>query len=162
MKILKGAIVLLALGVMLAACGGGGGGGGPAQPTAAVIKLSVEGTPSGTPIGGIQATVTLPSGVSVKATQNPPQTDDNVVLASGGAANAEFVLGTYSTSSNAVTVYVTKSDGIAVGEFATVNCDIAAGTFPTAADFSVTGLSAWDVNGATVTGLAASFTAAIN
>ncbi len=133
-----------------------------ASKSAATATAS-RGTASSTPIGGLQATLTLPSGVSVKATQNAPQTDDGVVAASGEAANAELVLGTYSTSSNAVTVYVSKSAGIAVGEFATVNCDIASGSFPTAADFSVvTNLSAWDVNGAVITGLTATFTATIH
>ncbi len=92
--------------------------------------------------------------VFVKATQSAPQTDDGVVVASGSAAGAELVMGSYSTSANAVTVYVTKSTGFIGGEGATVNCDIASGS-PDASSFTVSGLAAYDTNGAEISGLSA-------
>ena len=108
-------------------------------------------------------TLHLPAGISVKASQSAPQTDPGVVAASGNAAGAELVIGTYSAAkNNTVSLSVIKSSGIAVGEFATVNCDIAAGVFPASGDFSVSNLTAVDSNGAAVTGLTASFSATIN
>jgi hypothetical protein len=107
-------------------------------------------------------TLHLPAGISVKASQSAPQTDPGVVVASGNAAGAELVIGTYSAANNTVSLSVIKSSGIAVGEFATVNCDIAAGVFPASGDFSVSNLTAVDSNGAAVTGLTASFSATIN
>jgi hypothetical protein len=100
--------------------------------------------------------------VSVKAAQSAPQTDPGVVAASGNATGAELVIGTYSASNKTVSLSVIKSSGFSVGEFATVSCDISAGTFPTSTDFSVTNFTAFDTNGAVVTGLTATITATIN
>lgn len=151
--------------VMTASCGGGGGGGGgtpgTTQPTTAVIKIATQGTPSNSPISGVQAVLHLPAGVSVKAAQSA-QTDTGVVAASGNAAGAELVLGTYSAANNSVSLSVVKSTGFAAGEFVTVDCDIAAGSFPISADFNVSDLAAFDANGAVVTGLTVTFSATIN
>ncbi len=156
----------------LAACGGGGGGGGGTQPvqhTKAIITLASTGSlPAGTLIYGAQATVRLPAGVTAKASpsnMNPQVlvTDTGVVTASGQAVGAASVLATYATGSTAgtykVDVYVAKIDGFPAGEFATVNCDIAAGSYPAAANFSVTDFAATDQNGAPITGLTAGYTA---
>jgi hypothetical protein len=146
-------------------CGGGGGGvgggvspSGTTQPTSAAIKIALEGIASSSPINGVQAILHLPAGVTVKANQNAPQTDIGVVTSSG----ADLVMGVYSAATGSVTVYVAKTSGIAVGEFATINCDIDPGNFPKASDFSVSDLSAWDTNGALITGLTPTFTATIN
>jgi hypothetical protein len=148
---------------LLAACGGGGGGTStPAQPTTAVIKIATQGTPSNSPIRGVQVVLHLPAGVSVKTAQSELQTDPGVVVASGNAAGAELVIGSYAAVSNTVSLSVVKSTGFAVGEFVTVNCNIAAGTFPSSADFNVSNLTSFDTNGAAVTGLTATFTATIN
>jgi hypothetical protein len=153
---------------ILFACGGGGGGGGggstltPTQPTTAVIKIATQGTPSNSPISGVQAILHLPAGVTVKAAQSAPQTDSGVVAASGNAAGSELVLGTYSATNKTVSLSVIKSSGFAVGEFVTVNCDIASGTFPASADYGVSNLTAVDMNGSAITGLTATFTATIN
>jgi len=142
-------------------CGGGGGGGTPApQPTTAVIKIAVQGTPSASPLGGVQAKLHLPAGVTVKATQNAPQTDDGVVTASGVALGADLVMGVYSAGT--VSVYVAKVVGFSAGEFATVNCNIAVGSFPVSAGFSVSDLKVFGLNGKEIIGLTPTFTATIN
>src|SRR5512143_887519 len=145
---MRTSIGMLFMSSILFACGGGGGGGGtaptPTQPTTAVVKIATQGTPSNSPISGVQAILHLPAGVSVKAAQSAPQTDPGVVAASGNAAGSEPVLGTYSIANNAVSLSVIKAPGFTVGEFTTVNCDIAAGSFPTAADFSVSNLAVFD------------------
>ena len=164
-KILTEILILLAASMALSACGGGGGGeAAPAQPTRAIVKLFTQGTTTFT-ISALQATLHLPAGVSVKvSTTDPPWTDDGVVTASGTATGAEISKGIYSAGT--VTVFVTKATVttgfITVGEFATVNCDIAAGTKPTAADFSVTNLEVIDYDSAVpIMGLTPAFTADI-
>ncbi|MGC1453981.1 MAG: hypothetical protein WA946_02165 [Nitrospirota bacterium] len=174
MTTLFGLLITCFILVSLVACGGGGGGGGsaPAQSTKAVITLSMAGTlPAGALVYGTQATVNLPAGVTVKASPSSanPQvmvTDTGVVSASGQAANAETVLATYLASSTTastskVALYVAKSGGFSVGEFALVNCDITAGHFPAAADFTVTDFKTFDSNGLTISGLTAGLTATI-
>jgi hypothetical protein len=143
---------------LMIGCGGGGGGGnnngnGTMPPTKAVVKISTLGSPSVTPLIGAQATLHLPAGVSVKTFLNSTQTGTNVVVASGYAVPADLVLGVYSSASGTVNVYVTKASGFASGEFATVNCDIASGASPIAANFSVTDLIVSDSNGNLITGL---------
>ncbi len=147
--------LILCVALLPLGCGGGGGGGGGTHPKTAVIKLSTAGETTQS-LGAVQTTLRMPSGVSVKATTNPPQTDSEVVAASGVASGAELVMGIYSSSSGTVTVYLTKSSGFGIGEFATINCDLA-GTSPKSSDFSVSDLSVWDTNGSIVTGLTITF-----
>jgi hypothetical protein len=138
-------------------CGGSGGndngGNGTTPSTKAVVKISTLGSPSATPLIGAQATVHMPSGVSVKTFLNSTQTGTNVVIATGNAVSADLVLGVYSSASGSVNIYVTKASGFASGEFATVNCDIASSASPNAAGFSVTDLIVSDADGNLITGL---------
>ena len=160
--------LLATLIVSIASCGGGGGGGGggvagsntSAQPTKATVKIATTGTSQ--TLGAVQATLHMPTGVSVKATVNPPQTDGGIVLASGAASGADLVMGIYSSLSGTVTVYITKATGFSTGEFSTINCDIASGTLPRSSDFVVTDLSTWDTSGSLVTALTPTFTVIFN
>jgi len=172
MTTLSGLLITCFILVSLVACGGGGGGSAPVQPTKAVITLSMTGTlPAGTLIYGVQATVNLPAGVTAKASpssSNPQAmvTDAGVASASGQAAGAETVLASYLTSSTTptthkVALYMAKSGGFSVGEFGVVNCDITAGYFPTAADFTVTDLMTFDSNGLTIPGLSVGLTTTV-
>jgi hypothetical protein len=165
-------LILLFILVSLAACSSGGGSTNPPPPTKAVITLSMTGTlPAGMLIYGTQATVNLPPGVTAKASPSSanPQalvTDLGVVSASGQAAGAEIASGAYLASSTTPTTYkvdlsVSKSSGFSAGEFAVVNCDIAAGYFPAVTAFTVTDFKAVDQNGATLTGLTVGHTVAI-
>lgn len=172
-------LVFSALAVLaLAACGGGGGGGGTppnngntttTQPTTAIVKLLTAGAlVSNTQIGGIDVTLNLPAGVTVKATPDGANatisvTNSGVVVASGVSSGANTsVLATYASGTpGKVTLKLVNANGFGTGEFATITCDIAAGSNPTAADFSLSGFSAVDLNGAAITGLTSGFTAAI-
>jgi len=138
------------------------------QPTTAVVTIMSQGT--STQIGGIDVTLDLPAGVTVKATPdsaNPAVqvTNADVVAASGAATGANTgTIATYTaataTVAGKVMVQVANADGFGTGEFLTVNCDIAAGSFPKATDFTVTVVKAVDINGAAI-GLTAGYTAAI-
>lgn len=163
-----GLLMVVALSIMGVACGGGGSssnngndGGSVTLPTSAVIKVSVKGSSSSNFIGAIQATLHLPAGVSVKASQNAPQTDASVVAASGVASGADLVMGMYSAASGTVSVFVMKTTGFPSGEFATVNCDIASGKLPSASGFSISDFDARDLNGSIISGLTLTWTASI-
>ena len=150
--------------ISLSGCGSGGGGG-VTQPTTAVLKISTQGTlPSGTQIGGIDVTITLPTGVTVKSVTSPPETDSGVVVTSGVAAANSTVLSTYTAATSASTgkvrVLLANSIGFGTGEFLTVHCDIASGSTPIASDFSLSGFVAKDLNGVAISGLNSEFTAA--
>ena len=133
-------------------CGGGGGGTPPPpQPTIAVIKISADGTlPQDTAIGGVNITLNLPSGVTVKASPsvNPDVliTDPGVVVPSGAAVNASAPENRYDAATKQVTISVVQADGFLTGEFVTVTCDIAVGSFPKAADFSLGTFQAYGIN----------------
>lgn len=144
----------------------------PSQPTTAVVKILSSGTlASGVNIGGINVTLVLPSGVTVKATPGSANstvlvTNPGVVVASGVATGANiFSSATYSAAAGGVpgqaVVHVANAVGFGTGEFVTVNCDISAGSFPAASDFHLIDFAAVDLNGAAITGLTAGLTADI-
>lgn len=174
MKIMR-VLACLAVSIAIYACGGVNGGGTPTalQPATAVIKIATQGAPSAGPLGAVQAILHLPAGVTVKATPDSENlsvyvTDAGVVTASGVAAGANtLVISTYTAATGAtaasVSIRIVNANGFGVGEFAAVNCDVAAGSVPKASEFSVTEFSAWDTgNAAPVNGLALTFTADIH
>ena len=166
MNILKNLLgMFFAVAVMaLFGCGGGGGGGAAAPPTKATLKLSTAGT-AGTTISGIQVTVVLPKGVTVAATTTIDPTtmevNQGVVLASGAAIAdpaafsqlkpiAEYTPAT-ATTPGKVKIGLAAQKDFNLGEFVTLNTDIAAGNVPVATDFTLEGFTAFDSNGAPIT-----------
>lgn len=138
--------------VAIAACGGGGGGnttdGTTTQKTKAIVTLSTSVTgsiPAGTSILGYDVTITLPAGVTVKSTTNPPATDEGVVTATGEAAGA-LPIATYTPASGSaagsVNVLLASGTAVNAGEFSAITCDIASGSSPAASDFVITKFSA--------------------
>jgi len=148
---------------LLTACGGGGGDT-TAQPTTATLKLSTSGTlASGTSLAGIGISVVLPSGVTVKTNADGSVASGKVVV-SGVAAPGSFAPPIY-TPANGTTpaklsfVMVSNaSAGFGTGEFATVVCDIAAGSDPKTTDFTLADFKPVDLKGAAVSGLTANVT----
>jgi len=139
----------------------------PIQPTTATLKIMSQGT--STQIGGINVSVALPAGVTVKAIADGDKlvTESGVVVVSGITAAAgtnTLATATYTaatpTAPGTVMVQVANADGFGTGEFVTINCDIAAGNNPKATDFTVTLVQAVDINGASI-GLTVGYTAAI-
>jgi hypothetical protein len=158
-------VALLLTMTILSACGGGSGGdaNSPAtQPTTATVKLESTGT--GT-IYGIDVTVALPAGVTLKSATNPPQTDSGVVTATGVAASNTLVTAVYTAASGTAPakarVLLVNANGFSAGEYCTVNAEIAAGYTPKAADFSIINFTASDQNGNVLSGLTPSFTATV-
>jgi hypothetical protein len=128
---------------LVSACGGGGGGSNitVTQPSTAVITLStnvIGSIPATTTINSYNVTIILPEGVTVKSTVNPPETDANVVIATGNAAGAS-ISAVYTAASGTLPgtlkIYVASAAGFDAGEFCKVSCDISSGHYPTASDF---------------------------
>src|SRR6478672_9971167 len=96
-RALLNAVVFLAA-MALFGCGGGGGGGTSPSPTgtepppggfkAGVLTISTASTslPAGTTINGIDMTITLPAGVTVKADAVSGAADPTILVLSGAAA----------------------------------------------------------------------------
>lgn len=174
MKIFNAALLLLTVMTLLVACGGGGGGSTaatPVQPTTATIKISTQGTyPVGALIGGIDVILSLPAGVTVKATPDPINssvlvTNAGVVVKSGVATTNSTVLATYGAATNLVSgathIKIANPTGFSTGEFVTVNCDIAANNNPKATDFSLSNFAVVDLNGISLGALTAVIAATI-
>jgi len=143
-------IIALAL-ALLSACSGSGGGEGdnnnvPVQPTNAVLTLSTTVTgaiPATTTINSYDVTITLPEGVTVKASPdsiNPSvmTTDPGVVTPTGNASGAS-VSAIYTAANGGnpgtVKVHIASGTGFSAGKFCTINGDVAAGAYPAPADF---------------------------
>lgn len=153
---LIGLITCVAVAV-LSGCGGRALPARPAtQPTAAVLKLSTRGAlPSGDSIAAIDVTVSLPAGVTVKA-DGTGQTLAGTVVPSGVAAGSTAVASfTPASGGNPARTRIVMINvtGFGTGEFATVNCDIAAGNPPKATDFGLTGFAAASLTGTPLSGL---------
>lgn len=100
-----------------------------AQPTQAIVKVRSIGTlPAGVLIGGINATVTY-------ATNKGLSIAPSAVAASG--AGAGTLLERNTNNAGQVVLGLITTSGIGLGEFATLTFSIAAGNFPTEADFGV-------------------------
>ena len=148
--------------LFLCTCSGGGGGGGTAAgnntQTSSLTVSTAGALAPGTQIGGIRVTLTLPPGVTVKSTTNPPETDAGVVAVSGIASGVHAdLIAVYTAATNAklgrISAQIVNADSFSVGQFATVSCIIASGYAPKASDFSVVDFAAVDLNGVAIQGL---------
>ena len=148
--------------LLLSACGGGGGGGGGAapQPGTAVVTLSTALTatgtiPAGTTINGYEVTMDLPTGVTVKSSVTPA-TDPGVVVSSGSDTIGSYIESTYTAATGTIPgkirIVVANTNGMAVGEFSKVTCDVAAGLNLNSSAFSQPSFTAigWQTSNSTV------------
>jgi hypothetical protein len=139
-------IVLL---LALAGCGGGGGNGSSASSSPqSIVTLSTQvtqGTLATDAVKGIQLTLKLPPGVTLKS-DDTGKTADGVVVASGIATGAEIQIGNYSASEGTVEIIITKTAGFGPGEFATIKCDRTTGVNPTSSDFVISSFKAVECN----------------
>jgi hypothetical protein len=121
-----------------------------AQPTLAIVKVATTGTlPVGTRIGGINAIVIANPAAGLTIA-------DTDVTASGAGVGTLLTPNTTNVAS--VNLALITTGGILTGEFATLQFHVAAGTFPTAAGFSValTGAGIINTVGANIPGIAVS------
>ena len=113
------------------------------DPGNARLKLMSSGSlPAGKSLSGIRVKIQLPAGVAVSADAGNA-VDPGVVTPSGAAAasSLNFVGYTPATPTTPAAleflIISHQAGGFGVGEFATVNCVLAAGVFPSAADFVI-------------------------
>ncbi|MBC7962513.1 MAG: hypothetical protein H7Y05_06180 [Steroidobacteraceae bacterium] len=160
-------LILTATTVALFGCGGGDGGGtattppATTKPTAGTLSLSTTGTlPAGTLIGGIDVTVELPAGVTVKTqTAFPLEPEAGVVTISGEPARAggQTISGTKFTAASGATPAALKFiigsansaggalSGFLPGEFVSIKCDVAtSAVFPDASAFKILSINVLD------------------
>lgn len=155
------ATILLTVIALICGCGGGGGSSS-AAPTAAVLKLSSQGTlPDGKAVSGFGAIIELPAGVTVK-TAAGGAVDASVVVPSGLLAGSNVTLGPVTYTPATATskakldfaIASTASAGVGVGEYVII-AFILTGVTPTAADFAVTSFTPVDLNFADLPGITA-------
>jgi hypothetical protein len=134
---------LIVLTLQLAGCGGGGGGASVKAPSVAQVTLSTANSGGSATIGLIDVTLNLPAGVSVKTVSaSDPTVASGAITLQGAAASqvgavlqATLLPGT----PGKVRIHLLLPSGIAPDSaFAVVNCDLAAGSSPVPADFSIT------------------------
>jgi len=116
-----------------------------ANPITAVVTVATQGTlPAGTVIGAIQATMNYTTpGLAIA---------DADVVASGVGAGSTLLPNT--TIAGQLGIGLLAPLGIQTGQFATATFNITAGTFPTAADFSIAaGAEVFDLNGVPLPGI---------
>jgi hypothetical protein len=177
-------ILCLAL-IALSGCGGSGGAtptptqgtdvtnngstatGGTTSlsaPTKGVLKMATAGA-AGT-IAGIDVTVNLPAGVTVAADPVTGEVANGAVTLSGvaavgslGAQNvivAKYTPAASTVATSQLHIVMANVSGFGVGEFATVNFDLATGTaLPVADAFSVMSCVARGGDGAVLSGVTA-------
>ena len=158
-KLTMGSWLVLGLSIItISACGSDSGGSGQHQFTNAVVKLSTSTT--ATTIGGVDATILLPPGVTVSSRTSLPWTDIGVVVPSGQASSDASSSGLYTaagTSPATVRVQLesTATNGFGPGEYVSVKCNINTGSYPTQSDFSLSSSpspTVWDIHGAVING----------
>jgi hypothetical protein len=146
--------------ILLAACGGGGGGGGTsAPPTKVLIKISTNGVPTGTLIGGAQGKLVLPVGVtpSVAVASDVVGTSDvsGSIVGYNPSTDSLSRIASYVTATRTLTfARLEPSTGFAQGEVMTITCNIAANTTVSATDIpaAATIVSVFDTNTQDITG----------
>jgi len=98
-------------------------------PSQVVVKVRTSGTlPAGTLIGGINATVTYPTGKGLGILSSG-------VAASGAGAGTTLI--SNPNNPGQVVLGLITTDGIGLGEFATLTFSIANGAFPLLSDFGI-------------------------
>ena len=115
-----------------------------------ILTFTASGVPNTKLVGGIQGTITLPSGTSVRL---DPVVNGAVLsglfVLSGNAAGS--LLATNASALPAVTFGIANATGFSGGDFATLAVDVSSGS-PTAADFTLGGIRVVDISGADIAG----------
>ncbi|MDR3578685.1 MAG: hypothetical protein P4L44_01840 [Oryzomonas sp.] len=117
--------------------------------------------PAGVSIYGVQLTLTLPAGVTIRVSDFSDNQADPLVVYSSGVAPADIITfdGKYTPAAGGQPAYLTLAVGSAaswpVGEFATVICDLPPGSSYTSADFAsaVSQMEVVDLNGNVIPGV---------
>ena len=159
-KLFSRLLILLFI-ALLPACGDAPQSPAASRSLKAVIKTTA--LTANRHIATIQLAITMPLGVSPKANgavvevvnsadhvvQNVSLNDVTYTPASSIAVPGQIAIG------------VVQADGFKENDEITIHLDVAAGTTPVESDFQLLTFEAFDINGATVTGLSPTLTTTI-
>jgi hypothetical protein len=125
--------------------------------TMAILKLSTKGTIAAGSIFGMQFTVALPAGVTIKADASG-KPDTGVVSFSGGVASGASALATKYTSAAGstpgnVTIAIISNTGFGTGEIVTIICEVVSGTVPVSSQFALSGVTVFDATSSEISGV---------
>ena len=156
-------LVWLALVIaLLAGCGSGGAAGnsvdpGPAPgPATAIVEFGTRAASAQTVLYAVEFVLHLPAGVTLPANPTSGEVPAGVLQTalSGALSGARYQPATAAAQA-LVRVNITDPGGFAVGDLATLTCNVAPGASLNPAGFSLAGFSARDANGAVITGITA-------
>ncbi len=118
------------------------------------LKLGATGQfATGTIIRGVQLTLNLPPGISIRADSGGIPLD-GIITASGVAANGSyFIPAKYDATARTLSVALINSNGFGSGEFATIKLLTASNVVPTVSSFTVTNTKVVTQGGADITGM---------
>ena len=130
--------------------------------TKATLKLSTKGAVAAGSIFGMQITIALPAGVTIKADASGIP-NAGVVSFSGGVASGASAVAKYNPAAGSapgnVTMAIISTTGFGTGEFVTIICDVASGTVPVSSQFALSGVTVFDAERIEISGV--SFTAGL-
>jgi hypothetical protein len=115
--------------------------------------------PAGVSIYGVQVTLTLPAGVTIRVSDFSDYQADPLVAYSSGVAPADIITfdGKYTPAAGGQPAYLALAVGSGtswpVGEFATVICDLPPGSGYTSANFGVSQVEVVDLSGNVIPGV---------
>ncbi|SNB44959.1 hypothetical protein [Geobacter sp. DSM 9736] len=128
--------------------------------TRAILKLSTAGAlTASNSVGSVEVVINLPQGVSIPLQDAGTGEIATSALTLSGAipSNATILSGKFTpatlTSPATIMLVLASVSGFPVGEFVTVNCDVATGSVVTPAHFILTGFQSTDILGAALTGV---------
>lgn len=127
--------------LLLGGCGGGSSGGSNnSNATPTTLKLTVEAAnvPSGTVLGALQGTITIPDGVSLRTNTGGEVTDGQVTAAGTAAGGSPQVIANYNSSTRQLSfAVVSPAVGFSNGACVVITFDVTAGTTVSALNFTV-------------------------
>jgi len=113
------------------------------------LTLSVGTAPAGTLIGGIQGTIALPPGTSIRTDGDSGELHGGVLDTSGNAKSS-LVIAKYSASTRTLDFALVNASGFTGGDFATLQINIQTGVSATVSDFKLSGSKVIDTAGSTM------------
>jgi hypothetical protein len=157
--------LVMAIAFWVAGCGGGvtttpaATNNGQTQPVTSIALSTAGSLASGTAIGGIGVTVSLPESVSVKVDERG-NVDAGVVATSGVAAGQATVITLYESPTTTAPaklhiVLASSTSGMTVGEFVKVTCTVTSATDPLVSEFVLSDFAPVDLYGAAIPQLTA-------
>lgn len=146
-KTAKSLIVLLMVAVVGLTAGCGGGGGDSANSASVLtLTLATANAPAGSQIGGVQGSITLPAGSSIRTEGSTEVVPGDLFAATGNAASS-LAGARYASTTGTFTYALVNAAGFTGGDFATLQIDLQPGVSMSAANFILSASKVVDISG---------------